>query len=860
MRHSFAACKSIFNILYIQTKETDENRWGENLKTCNHIYSTMENFDAFLNENSIDSSAPMLVRIHTGVHEAEGMRKLLAQLKNKLINAEFVGCSSPAVIFNGRRMTGVCMISLTLTERCYVRSAYLPCFENEKAVAGEILAERLCSELKLNDKNGQLVVFLPQNYFYCSRFAESISRIAPNIRIIGGIANDPQPELVETGKIEAKDITFTQNECGHTALAAAVIADPEMHCFEGYALGMERIVAASPVTSYDGNVLHSIAGKTPMLWLKELAGEHVTRENINIIRIFPLFREKDNNIAWPVAFIDDGENSDSVMIMDCLEENESVGIGYLGPNAVVDEVVQLYRRMKKRPAESIFAYSCTLRADILQNCSEWELDPLKKTTASGAFLGGEFFYDGESNHFGNCNFVVSMMALDETYISLDTQTLNVTHNLYHDNEHLIDFLAICASKANDMSQINIYKQLESRLYLDRSTELGSLVKMFYDVQTIKLNKVCMLSVRNGSELIAYAGYKAYDNLLKRVLAKMQKFLTNVPVWYYMSEQGELLIASNDEISTEDFEHQMRELYSYLALIEYNRLMPVFEFCLVLNHKHLLRNAKVVQSVLRTRSDIRFLIYSNDMGMEENCVRDVQMVQVINEAIANNRVLPFYQGIYDNAEQRITIYESLMRICDDDGKIYYPNEFLDVAKKYGLYGRLSYLMIKKVLETFEDRDETVTMNLSMHDLLDPSMTDMIYSHMMHSKDPSKYIFEVVESEDVTDYEAMAVFSEKIHSYGCKLALDDFGSGFSNLIHVIKIDLDYLKVDGGIIRKICEDEGCLKLLEVVAVWCKINGKKVIAEFVENSDIQEILCKYEVDYSQGYLFSKPGRLFEV
>lgn len=786
------------------------------------------------------------------------MRQLLEQLKIKLPNAEIVGCSSPAVIFDGRRMTGVCMISITLTERCYVKSAYLPCFENGKAVPGELLAKKICCELALDDKNGQLVVFLPQNYFYCSKFAETVSRIAPGVRIIGGIANDPQPELVETGRIEAEDITFTQNNCGSRAIAAAVIADPDMYCFEGYALGMEKILDPSPVTSYEGNALYTIADKTPVEWLSELAGGHVSRENIDIIRIFPLFRVKYDNIAWPVAFVDDGSGNESVMLMDCLEDGESVGIGYMGPNAVVDEVVQLYRRMKKRPAESIFAYSCTLRADILQNCSEWELDPLKNTSASGAFLGGEFFYDGKSNHFGNCNFVVSMMALNETYITLDTQTLIDTHNLYHDNEHLIDFLAICAANINN-SNASLYKQLESQLYVDRSLQLGNIVKMFYDVQSISLNKLCMLSVCNGSELIAYAGYKAYDNLLKRVLGKIRKFLADVPVWYYMSEQGELLIASNDRVSTEDFEHWMRELYSYLALIEYNRFMPVFEFCLVLNHKNLIRNAKVVQSVLHSRRDIRFLIYSNDMGMEENCVRDVQMVQVISEAITNNRVLPFYQGIYDNTEQRITIYESLMRICDADGRIYYPNEFLDVAKKYGLYGHLSYLMVKNVLETFEDRDKTVTMNLSMHDLLDPSMTEMIYSHMMQSNDPSKYIFEVVESEDVTSYDAMAEFSEKIHSYGCKLALDDFGSGFSNLIHVIKMDLDYLKVDGGIIRKICEDDGCLKLLEVVAVWCKLQGKKVIAEFVENNEIQEILCKYEVDYSQGYLFSKPSKLFE-
>lgn len=826
------------------------------MRTCSHIYSTIENFDAFLSENNIDCKEPMLVRIHTAVHEECGMNQLLEELKKKLPKAVMVGCSSPAVIFNGKSMTGVCMISLTLTENCYVKSVCLPCFEDGKPVPGEILAEQLCSELELYNKNGQVLIFLSQNYFYCTRLAERVNALAPDIRLIGGIANDPQLAIATTGKIGEIDITFTQNCCGHGFMAAAVIASPELHCFEGYALGMEKLVGTVPVTSCDENVIHRAGELTPLEWMNKLSVGRLTKKEFNTIRIFPIYRKKYDNIAWPAVFTSD-EESESVLIMDVLDEDEEVGVGYVGPNAVVDEVVHLYRKMKKCPAEAIFAYSCTLRAEILQNCSEWELDPLKNTTASGAFLGGEFLYDGNKNYFGNCNFVVSMLALNDVYVKLDTQTLNDTHNLYHDNEQLVEFMALYASSTASQNN-GIYKQLEERFYSDRSAELGSLVKMFYDIQTKNLNKLCLLSVRNGSELVAYAGYKAYDNMLKRVLEKIHKFLKNEPIWYYLSEQGEFLLAANDEISTEEFERKMRELYDYMLVIEYNRLMPVLEFCLVLNHKQLLRDAKVVQSVLRSRSDLRFLIYSTDMGMEENCVRDVQMVQVINEAIVNDRIQPYYQGIHDNFSQQITIYESLMRIIDSDGKVYYPGDFLGVAKKYGLYSNLSYQMIKKVLDTFEGIDGLVTMNLSINDILDTNITEMIYSHINASSNPEKYIFEVAESEDVTDYDVISSFSEKIHSYGCKIALDDFGSGFSNLIRVIRMDLDYLKLDGGIIQKIVDDEDCRKLVEVVSFWCKRHGKKVIAEYVENRYIQDILCKYDVDYSQGYLFSKPSKLF--
>lgn len=830
---------------------------GEIVETYNHLFSTMTAFETFLEENKIDPAASMVVRIHSVTHDIDSMRLLLAEIGKLLPNATFVGCSSMSVIYNGRRTTDVCMISVTLTGDCYVKSTGVPCFSDGVAISGETLALQLIRSLELCNRKGQLLVFMPQNYFHASLFAEVIDRMCPDIRIIGGIAYDPQIQINSSGKIAITDFICAGQCCEHGMLAAAVIASPEIHCFESYALGMEKITGGSEVTRCSGNILYEAGDKTPYEWLSELSGDNIDKANLDVIRIFPLVRESRENCAWPMSFYGGDEHRDAVMIMDDFVEGEKVALGYISPSGVVDEVIRMYRNLKNHPIETIFAYSCSLRSEILQNCSAWELEPLTDTSASGAFLGGEFFYDGKHNRFGNCTFVVSVLAMHpNATAALRTQGLNKTHNLYHDNEHLIDFLTMTASKLNGETNF-FHQEMKSRLYTDQDLKLGRLTKLFYDIQVHKINKVCMISARNCSEMIAYAGYRAYDRLTWDVLENMQEFLKDHKIRYYMSDQGELMLSANDEISAEEFETLMRQLYEHLATVEYYRIMPVYDFCLVLNQTNLLRSAKVVQSVLRTRTDLHFLVYSPDMGMEERSVHDVQMVHVINDAIANNRVLPFFQGIYDNVRKKITMYEALMRLSDADGKLYYPNDFIPVAKKYGLYGQLSRQMIDKVMQMFAERDELVTMNLSMQDILDADMTEMIYNHLKASRHPEHYVFEVVESEDINDYDALTEFAEKIHFYGAKLALDDFGSGFSNLIHVIRLDLDYLKVDGGIIRKICEDADCCQLLELVAMWCRMHNKKVIAEFVENADIQDILCSYRVDYSQGYLFSKPNKL---
>ena len=838
---------------------------GGDMRTCNHIYSTVPQFREFLEENVIDCTAPMFVRIHTAVHDADGMRELLKELKLLLPQAEFIGCSSPAVILNGRKLTEVCMISVTTfteAEECSMASASIPCFvtgaegEERMPVAGDELAMQVVDALSLRERKGQLLVFMPENYFQASRFAETIDKLCPDIRIIGGIANDQQVQFSEEGRITEMKFTISTNRCCSGYLAAAVLSSPKMRCFEGYALGMEKISGYGKITSCKGNIIYSAAGRTPYGWLQALGGDNLDTANLDVIRIFPLVRKKNEVCAWPMAFCGGAKKQDAVMIMDDIEEGEEVALGYLSPSNVVDDVNRLYRNMKKEPSETVFAYSCTLRAEIMQNCSEWEQKPLKHTTASGAFLGGEFFYDGSHNRFGNCTFVVSSLAVSDEPIVLDMQTLTVTHSLYHDNEHLIDFLTMSAAQSNKEENF-FYREMKSRLYNNKEQRLGRLTKLIYDIQVHKINKLCLIYPRNCSEMIAYAGYRAYDRLTSDVLERMQDFLKDYHFWYYLSDQGELMVSANDDVTGEEFEQLMHKLYRHLVNADYYRIQPIYDFSLVLNEKNLLRCAKVVQTHLHDRMDQHFLVYSKEMGMEEKSVRDVHMVHVINDAIANGGVMPYYQGIHDNQSNRIVMYEALMRLRDTDGNMYSPGDFIPVAKKYGLYNQLSRQMIAKVMAYIEEKNVLVTMNISVRDTLDPMMTELIYTNMKNSAHPENYVFEVVETEEISDPEAMAEFVKRIHEYGGKIALDDFGSGFSNLVRVISLELDFLKVDGEIVKKICDDSNCRRLLEMLSLWCRMTDKKIIAEFVENDAIQKLLCAYHIDYSQGYLFSKPKQL---
>ena len=250
--------------------------------------------------------------------------------------------------------------------------------------------------------------------------------------------------------------------------------------------------------------------------------------------------------------------------------------------------------------------------------------------------------------------------------------------------------------------------------------------------------------------------------------------------------------------------------------------------------------------------------------EEAIIERYRMVNIINYAIANDKVIPYFQGIHDNKEDKISHYEALMRLEGDDGKIYFPGSFLDVARSYGiLYDTISFMMIKKVFQMFKDSEEKcVSINLGIRDIRNKEIVDYIYDFLSTASNPDKFIFELLENEDIDDYDEMTRFVSKIHELGGRIAIDDFGSGFSNLQHVISLQIDVLKIDGSLIRNCLENPETENLLALISTWKGFTNHKIdiTAEFVENEEIQQKLLQYNIDYSQGYLFSKPSPDIEL
>ena len=120
-------------------------------------------------------------------------------------------------------------------------------------------------------------------------------------------------------------------------------------------------------------------------------------------------------------------------------------------------------------------------------------------------------------------------------------------------------------------------------------------------------------------------------------------------------------------------------------------------------------------------------------------------------------------------------------------------------------------------------------------------------------------ELLETEDFTNYELVHDFCMRVRSYGIKVALDDFGSGYSNFSHILQLPVDYIKIDASLISNIDRDRNSRIMVETIVELAQKLNVLTIAEFVSSGEILAVVKEIGVDYAQGFFLGKPLEISE-
>ena len=278
----------------------------------------------------------------------------------------------------------------------------------------------------------------------------------------------------------------------------------------------------------------------------------------------------------------------------------------------------------------------------------------------------------------------------------------------------------------------------------------------------------------------------------------------------------------------------------------------------------LAQAKLAHQKARQIEAPYFIYEQNDDN--ERTYRNNQIVSsMIRYALNNNKITAECQPIYDLTKPlpgennyELFSYEILVRLYDDEGKIHYPGEFLNIAKQAGLYISITKAVVNIAFDLVEKFDYVFSINLSSSDMANTSVRELFSARLKKCKAPNRLTIEVLETEDIDQkMDDVLKFLNNVRNQGCHVAIDDFGSGFANIATILQLNIDYIKIDGSIIKRLPHDENSRAFLNMLSNFAASANYTMVAEFVSSQDILDQVKALGVQCAQGYLLGKPAKL---
>ncbi len=397
-----------------------------------------------------------------------------------------------------------------------------------------------------------------------------------------------------------------------------------------------------------------------------------------------------------------------------------------------------------------------------------------------------------------------------------------------------------------------YEKLISQFFIDQMTSLPNLIALKNDIKKYTEPTLIIININQFKNINNFYGYEAGDVILKefsKLLAedksiseKCYRISGDEFAWLLDTQFDPFeLLETLERFENHPFEYQESVIYLNLSC------------AIAKSDNRLIENAIAALNKAKITSK-PFEIYDDSMQEENKIKETIYWTKKLKDALNEDRLTVYFQPILDVKLEKANKFESLVRLVDTDGTIYPPSHFMEAAKLSRLYLKLTRSVMKQAFKYFEDKPYEFSVNVSMDDITDMANKNYIIDLLKKFPEPSRVVFEILETEEITEFELMNEFAKEVKSLGAKLAIDDFGSGYSNYDYIIKLNADFLKIDSSLIMNIDKDEQMAIVVESIINSSHKLGLKTIAEYVHSKDVMDKVKDLGIDFIQGYYIDKP------
>ena len=431
-----------------------------------------------------------------------------------------------------------------------------------------------------------------------------------------------------------------------------------------------------------------------------------------------------------------------------------------------------------------------------------------------------------------------------------------------ENKNIEEFIAI----RHDITKVYEQKKLIEEQFIDELTLLPNRQKLLKDLKDSKIQKIAMININSFRDINNFYGFEAGDLVLKKFSQiLLDKISTNINLDLYRVANDVFAICTKNKDNLKEIRDICTNIIEYFSLhpilINNNSFYLSISIGVARNCKdsavqnNLLSKAEYALRIAKKR-DISILFLDENIELYNKLKENKKLIEELKNALISNNLLIYGQKLINNISKKEK-YEILMRVKLEDGSILTPYSFLKEAKKAKLYLGMTRMLVKKACEYFKGKDIDFNLNLTLEDIKDQYTMDFIVNTMEKTNTAKQITFEIVESEGIESFTEVSNFIKKAKKLGCKIAIDDFGTGYSNFEYIIKLDVDYIKIDGSLIKNINSDNNLYLTVQTIVGFAKALKIKTVAEFVHNEEVLNCVKNLDIDYSQGFFIDEPKEL---
>ena len=506
---------------------------------------------------------------------------------------------------------------------------------------------------------------------------------------------------------------------------------------------------------------------------------------------------------------------------------------------VLNIITPFYPTFFSITANHTFAY------ESFRPCVFWE-------TIAYLLLGGAFVLEEQEK--------LRMSERYSIYIYLGLSLLGHIYQCY------INPYIQTVSLANTVGILIIFLIHQNPDY-DRDRRSG----MYREMGVIKMKTEDLIYNNNRSYLtIALANYKeirsVYGDLISDgLLYELGKFLRmefpGTPHFY--AHNGRFVCDyARKGLTIEEYSKRVfNRCYSpfYLNGAEFY-LNPVIVYT---DGDVLLESHKVMRDTMRFAADMAIArgagtILHITEEEHQKALRRTKIDAILNQALDGDNLLIYYQPIYGTKEKRIVGAEALVRLYDKELGLIFPDEFIGRAEENGSILQLGEQVFRKVCQFVQKNSmeelglKFIEVNLSPIQCVREQLAEEFIDIMKEYGIDPKYIgLEITESQ-AADMEIVRSNMDDLSAMGVSFALDDYGTGYSNLVNVLSLPLNIVKIDKSLVWAYF-NEGNDLLVRVIKTF-ESENLNLVVEGVETEEMACELAELGCHYEQGYFYSKP------